>query len=78
MTWGAAWWNKTHQDFAAELGMVNSRRVEGLLKAFLDDNLLDYDPCHGTGKGRTTRIWLKPEGIMAAYRLGCKRAEEAE
>ena len=70
--------DKTHQDLADEVGMVNARRVEGMLKEFLDDNLLDYDPCHGTGKGRTTRIWLKPEGILAAYRLGCQRAAEAE
>ncbi len=70
--------DKTHQDLADEVGMVNARRLEGLLKEFLDDNLLDYDPCHGTGKGRTTRIWLKPEGILAAYRLGCQRAAESE
>ena len=70
--------DKTHQEFTDELGLENSRRVEGLLKSFLDNNLLDYDPCHGTGKGRATRIWLKPAGILAAYRLGCRRAEEAE
>jgi hypothetical protein len=39
--------------------------------------LLDYRTT-GIGKGRTTRIWLIPAGILEAYRIGCRRAEEAE
>ncbi len=39
--------------------------------------LLDYRTT-GMGKGRTTRIWLIPEGILEAYKIGCRRLEGVE
>ena len=39
--------------------------------------LLDYRTT-GVGKGRTTRIWLIPEGILEAYKIGCRRLEEVQ
>ena len=68
--------DKTHRQLADELGLCNERRVEKALKVFKGKGLLDYDPRYGTGKGRTTRIWLNPEGIQRAYLAGCERIDE--
>lgn len=70
--------DKTHRELADELGLRNERRIEKALKAFKRDGLLDYDPRYGTGKGRTTRIWLVPEGIRRAYVAGCERIAKME
>ena len=68
--------NKTHQELADEVGLKNPRRIEKHLKAFKAAHLLDYDPHYGTGKGRTTRIWLNDAGVLKAYQAGCKKVEE--
>lgn len=70
--------DKTHRQLADEVGIQNIRRVEKLLRAFKDEGLLDYDPNHGVGAGRTTRIWLKPAGVLKAYHQGSRRAREIE
>jgi len=83
---------KTHRELADEVGLTNERRIEKMLTTFRNTpgekagrkrachktfELLDFKTC-GIGKGRTTRIWLKPGGILNAYRLGCQRAEMIE
>ena len=69
---------KTYQELADEVGLRGSRRIERLLKDFRDKHRpLDYEP-HGIGAGKKTYIWLNPKGILKAYRLGSKRAEQIE
>jgi hypothetical protein len=68
--------DKTHRQLADELGVRNARRIEKALKTLKADGLLDYDPRYGTGKGRTTRIWLIPEGVQRAYLAGCERLDK--
>lgn len=69
--------DKTHQQLADEVGITKKRRIEIHLKAFKEQGLLDYRT-KGYGRGKTTRIWLLPEGVLRAYREGCSRLGEQD
>jgi hypothetical protein len=69
--------DKTYRKLADEIGLDNERRIGMYLKAFKKDGLLDYYKI-GMGAGRMTRIRLIPVGILNAYRIGCRRVEEAQ